>query len=382
MKFKLSAQAFIICISGAALLWAARGETAKNGFIGQVRAHYAAWDTNRDNTLSVNEVELALTNPGIKGEEAAAIAALRRGMRAKGIKSATLEELNDSVPFDAKKKPAPPQYDSMYEVALQKINSVKRELFVTETPQLDGLGQGRLGDCFLLAALGTYINHDPEGLKKMMDVQPDGQVAVTFGTGKCVVLPTPTDGEVVIGALTRNQGTWANMFEKSVGQVFLEGQKTERHVAPYGIIGVGGSPHTVLQLITGHKVVRVGCENIRKPGLDAATREAKLAELRAILIRNQEAGRMMVAGNGAIGEQNAVTVPGIYYLHSYGVLGYDPKADTVTFWNPFGNGYKPKGEPGLKYGYVTKYGRFTVPLSEAVQWLGSFSVESEQRLDG
>ena len=367
---------------GMALSWAAHAEAGKSGFIEQVKSHYGEWDTNHDNTLSVNEVELALGNPAIQGEEAAAVASLRRGMLGKGIKTLTLEQLIASVPYDSKITPAPPQYDSMYEASLTKINGAKRELFATGEPELDALGQGRLGDCFLLAALGTYVNHDPQGLKKMMQVQPDGQVAVTFGTGERVVLPAPTDGEVVIGALTRNQGTWANMFEKSVGRVFLEGQKAPRFVAPYSIIGVGGSPHTVLQLVTGHKVVRVGCEGIRKPGLDAATREARLGELRAKLIETQDAGRMMVAGNGAIGEQDAVTVPGIYYLHSYAVLNYDTKDDTVTFWNPFGNAYTPKGEPGLKTGYLTRYGRFTVPLTEVVQWLGSFSVESDQPLDG
>ena len=60
----------------------------------------------------------------------------------------------------------------------------------------------------------------------------------------------------------------------------------------------------------------------------------------------------MVAGNGAIGEQDAVTVPGMYYLHSYAVLGYDPKADTVTFWNPFGNAYTPKGGAGTQAGLL------------------------------
>ncbi len=48
----------------------------------------------------------------------------------------------------------------------------------------------------------------------------------------------------------------------------------------------------------------------------------------------------------------------------------------MTFWNPFGNRYTPKGPPGLQSEYVTEHGRFTMPLAEAVMWFGSFSIET------
>ena len=54
------------------------------------------------------------------------------------------------------------------------------------------------------------------------------------------------------------------------------------------------------------------------------------------------------------------------------------KNDSVTFWNPFGNKYVPRGPAGLEHGYPTSYGRFVCPLPEAVQWFGSFSCETDE----
>ncbi|RYX82134.1 hypothetical protein EON83_20660 [bacterium] len=361
-------------LSAAGLALSANAAPAPSGFLEQVKTHITEWDTDHDDALTIKEVELALSNPKVKGPEAAAVASLRRGMKAKKLASLTLDQITASVPFKADANPAPPNYESMYKAGVTKIETTPHELFPEGQPDISTLAQGRLGDCFLMAALGTYTYRNPAGLKKMMQVQPDGQVALTFATGQKTVMPMPTDGEIIIGSTTRGHGVWGNMFEKSVGQVFLDKQKTGKYVSPYSIIGVGGSPHTVLQMLTGRTTVRVGCEDFRKLGLDAAKRETMLNDLRATLIKAQDEGKYIVCGNGAIKDQ--ARVPGIYFLHSYSVLGYDAKADTVAFWNPMSNAHKPKGEPGLKYGYPTSYGKFTVPLTEVVQWLGSFSIET------
>ena len=47
-------------------------------------------------------------------------------------------------------------------------------------------------------------------------------------------------------------------------------------------------------------------------------------------------------------------------------------------WNPHSNNFTPKGEPGMKNGYVTENGKFTLPLVEAYQFFGSFTFETDQ----
>jgi hypothetical protein len=207
---------------------------------------------------------------------------------------------------------------------------------------------------------------------------PDGRTAVHLGNGETVTLPSPTDGEVCIGAGTLNDGVWGNVFEKAIGHVLLERQRSGKFVTPFQIIGVGGGPNTTLSILTGHACKRVGCEDFQKPGkLAGPERTARLEAMRKELVDAFASHRLVVGGTADIHDGETV-VPGLYYDHSYGVLAYDRATDTVTFWNPMGNGFTPRGEPGLAHGFPTSHGKFDVALPDAVMWFGSFSIETDQ----
>ena len=53
----------------------------------------------------------------------------------------------------------------------------------------------------------------------------------------------------------------------------------------------------------------------------------------------------------------------------------------MTIWNPHSNTFQPKGKPGLENGYVTEGGKFTLPLTEAYQFYGSFTFETDKPLE-
>ena len=358
--------------------WSQTTPAAKSEFVEQVRLNFEKWDADRDGELTTNEIELAVADPKVKGKAAAAAASLRRAIRAnRDSKSLSLKQIVESVPYKANATPKLPKYEAMYAAALERIQSARREIFVSEKPTVECVSQGRLGDCFLLATLGTAAANDPDRLKKMFKPLPDDKVEVTFGNGRKIVIDMPTDGEISIGAQNHNDGMWALLFEKAIGTVYLERQKTPRHVTPLSIIGVGGTPNVPLELLTGHAIKRTGCEDFQRGKLDEAAREKKLAEVREKLSEAQRKGRLIVGGTAPLGGKQTV-VPGLYYNHSYGVLAFNEKTDEVTFWNPFGNRYTPKGPPSLKTGYVTEHGRFTMPLTDAVMWFGSFSIETDE----
>ena len=132
-----------------------------------------------------------------------------------------------------------------------------------------------------------------------------------------------------------------------------------------------------LEILTGHVVKRSSCADFHSGKLGAKAREQKLAEVRQRLTEAVRHGRLIVGGTGRRGKQTIV--PGLNYSHSYGVLAFNPKTDEVTFWNPHGNRYTPKGPPSLKTGFVTEHGRFTMPLRDAVMWFGSFSIETAEK---
>ena len=355
--------------------------SAGGGFLDQVRAHFAAWDADHDGQLSVAEVERALDDPAMKGRAGAAVATLRRACYAYAkFRPLTLRMITGAVEHDASVVGAgkPPPYEAMFEADLKKIEAAKRDLFVSGLPRVETLGQGRLGDCFLLAPVGTLAARQPERMRAMVRQLPDGRVAVHFGDGETVTLPPPTDGEVVIGSSTLNDGVWGNVFEKAIGHVLLERQRAEKYVTPYEIIGVGGTPNVPLGILTGHKTVRVGCEDFQRKGkLEGGARAARLNAVRDALAAAFGSGHLVVGGTADI-SGGETKVRGLYYDHSYGVLGYDHGTDLVTFWNPMGNAFKPKVPPGLENGYATSHGRFDCPLPEAVMWFGSFSIETDE----
>jgi len=61
--------------------------------------------------------------------------------------------------------------------------------------------------------------------------------------------------------------------------------------------------------------------------------------------------------------------------HAYAVLAYDPMSDKLTFWNPHGQTFNPKGPEGTANGYRTRKGVFEAALNEVAEWFGGFSWE-------
>jgi hypothetical protein len=69
------------------------------------------------------------------------------------------------------------------------------------------------------------------------------------------------------------------------------------------------------------------------------------------------------------------TTPGINPNHAYAVLGFEEKSDCVRLWNPHGDQFTPKGEPGAKHGYPQKDGVCDVPLAEFVNQFSGMAFE-------
>ena len=344
--------------------------TADPRFLQEVEKHFRAWDRDGSGHLSVDEIELAVHDPRIKGTAAAAAASLRRAVRAhKELAPLTLAKIDGP-----KGREGRPPYEAMFATALAKIGRAPRELFTADAPRVDRLAQGRLGDCFLLVSLGTLAARDPERLRSIMKAHPDGTVRVHFGDGHDLEIAAPTDAEVAIGASTSDTGVWANVYEKAVGTILMGRQKAHRNLTPLAQIGGGGSPADPLEILTGHEVRRHACDPYRHPRDHSGASTADLSPLRRTLEAAFADRRLVVGGVGGKGDRTGV--PGLYFAHSYGVVDYDPRTEVVTFWNPMGNKFTPKGPEGLAHGYLTEHGLFRVPLKEAVIWFDSFSVET------
>ncbi|QEL20853.1 C2 family cysteine protease [Limnoglobus roseus] len=341
-------------------------------FAEQVKGSFARWDRDHDGTLSREEIDHAVSDPKVKGPEAAAVVALKRAMRSKTAKLPPLTQ--DATTQFAAAKPAKDQPDlnAMYASALTKITKANRELFAKGTPNLDDLNQGKLGDCFCLAPLGSMVCRDPKDVVKMIRQQKDGSFLVKLGT-KDIAVPAPTDAELALTASAGADGLWVNVYEKAIGLVRLEKAKSEgtEKASLIDLLGKGGSAGTMIEVVTGHAIVRFSCKYAKEAATTEKEREAKLVELRKLLTETFAASRLVTCGTAT-----GVTTPGVNGNHAYAVTGYDAKTDEIGLWNPHGQNFTPKGTPGLEHGYPTKDGRFRVPLAQFVRTFAGVAFET------
>jgi hypothetical protein len=105
--------------------------------------------------------------------------------------------------------------------------------------------------------------------------------------------------------------------------------------------------------------------------------DATLPKLRDQLADAMAAHRLVAAGT----PKDGTLPPGINPGHAYAVLGYDRETDRVQLWNPHGNAFHPKGEPGLQNGYPTKAGHFEMSLTDIGHVFNGITIETDQPAD-
>lgn len=112
----------------------------------------------------------------------------------------------------------------------------------------DDLRQGRIGDCYLIAAMQALAMHDPAALADLVRPNPNGTFTVTFADGEPVVvsadLPTHPDEGLAFASNGEDAdgGTelWPMLVEKAVAQ----------RAGGWEDI-VGGSQSEAIELLTG-----------------------------------------------------------------------------------------------------------------------------------
>jgi hypothetical protein len=385
------------------------------------------WDTNGDGTLSVDEIDRVVSDPGIKGEDAAVVGTLKLMSRSKKIavpplthayfeqydkeaiahpikataaaaENATTDTGTQAgAPSDASKQ-KPINWD-LYFVA-GKTRIAKGGGPWPSTFNLEHAHQGQLGDCYLIATIGSMVIHDPSELETLVKPQGDGGYRVTIPGADPFTLPPLTQSQLVISSTTTGQGEWLAVIEQAVGK-YNEKKKGVADDEGTDAIADGGHLYDALSLLTGHaaKVMR-----LRTTIAHRATDENKtLPLLRKELIAAVHDHRAITAAvtppilplanapgaatppaapTSAKPAASALTAdmlpkipPNINTKHAYAVLGYDADTDVLEIWNPHGQYFTPKGPDGLQNGYTTNHGRFHIPLKDAYSFFSSFVFE-------
>lgn len=368
-------------------------------FAATVAAHFDAWDSDDDLVLSPAEIDRACIDPKVTGEAAAAIAAIKRVVRAGTYEVPTLSLEGLTKPPAGKPKPAAdadradsgeqqpaaapkraPNFAASFGSGLRRIRSTPRQLFADDTPDLDACRQGPIGNCWFVASIGAFTHRDPTALRGLVAETQDGYV-VRFASGKEVAVAPLTDAELALSGTTGDEGIWLPVLEKAMGQVRQDANPAKYETETATDALAGGSTATVIKLLTGRTTQRLAFHK-RVPAtkvppatppepVPADTVEALSEKAHAALAAAAADKRLVTCSTNT-----ARHPPGIPGKHAYAVLGYDAEARVVTVWNPHGRTRKVTGEPGLKDGYAIDKGVFRLPLGEFVQVFSSMAWET------
>lgn len=356
-------------LSGSLALAANAPTSSKTEFLALVDAHFATWDADGDGTLTAAELGALAPKPEITGREAAAVAALKRAATNRKATPPVLTQESIAELANQKGDKNSPNLVSMYSSGVWRIARASRVLFSSGTPKLDTVHQGKLGNCFCLAPLGAMLARDPKQVESLFRPMPDGGCEVSFGTKK-IRVRQPTDAELAVIASNESDGLWINYYEMAAGELRnLAKPEDQRSSDDLDAIARGGSAGVMLGVLTGNPIVRTSFKAFQDSTQPEEKKTAALKSLRVQLAAAVKERRLMTCGTVA------PTTPGITPNHAYALLGFDEGTDTVRLWNPHGDNFRPKGEPGLQNGYARTDGIFTMPLVEFVQQFVGMAVE-------
>jgi hypothetical protein len=403
-----------------------------------VAEHFESWDADHNGRISPTEIDRACVNSAIRGPEAAAVAALKRIVRSEKYelppltreflsksssrtgrhstpRSIDREDSTEKVsgqeahadPAAPSPAPAPiPDFQGRYSQCLSRIEKTDRSLFRENAPPAtDHCHQGPLGDCFFVSIVGGAVHHDPATVRSMITpLDGDRGYDVRFGNGRAVHVSPLTDAEVAISSTTADrtghpggEGLWLAVLEKAFGTLRITDTPSRYSTeSATDAIAKGGSTSSSIQLLTGHQTDRIPLKRqFRVWNPDQTDRDGKhlssaahttrpagdLEDLekktRAGIDRALRAGRLVAAGTA-----DEKVPPGMSPKHAYAVLAFNPDTDVVTVWNPHGNAFHPRGQPGITTGYPTKSGVFEIPVKDFVQVFNGVTLETDRPIRG
>jgi hypothetical protein len=401
-------------LAGAALTAFPPAPSPTTPFVNVLMKNWTSWDRDRDGRLSPEEIDAVVLDPAVSGDAAAAAGTLKLVVRrptmagvaltqeyfqtyARSRRSKAKEPDREDAEWSAaqalkieeetvdRKAATTPNWDLLFSAGRSRIAG--GPMGWTGRFVLEHLRQGPLGDCFFLASLASLLNDRPERMKDLIVPLRDGAYRAAFPDGTRLDIRAPTKSELAISSVSAGDGCWLAVMEQAYSQYHILKKGLPEDSEATDIISHGGHTGTVITALTGHAVrtIAVGPSVERRremadrvlpdlrTELQAALRERRLT---TVSVRPPDAD---AKGRIAKGDDRG-TVPvlpaGITRHHAYAILAYDRAGDLITLWNPHGQAFTPRGDPGPVNGYPTVHGRFRLPLTEAYAFCNLFTFET------
>jgi hypothetical protein len=342
-----------------------------------IQTDFPRWDDNHDGLLSPDEINALIENPQATGDEAAALVVIRKSFSQDGDENESGGLTQAQLSGLANEKSVQREFSRNKRL----IGTVNRSLFIAGDPNLFTFHQGRVGDCYLLAVIGAFVNRNPQSVRAMIKPLSNNMLEVDFASGQKISVSNATDAELLQGAkIGSDHGVWLSILEKAYASIRETKRKNENSkpgapddAVPKDFLG-GGRPAPAIEQFTGHKAASVPLADSAKNDLQGTTQK-----VHGLLIQLSSERQLMAVGT--VGKDKMELPPKIPHGHVFAVLGYDSIRHMVRVFNPWGNEVTPAGTPGLANGYVTQNGMFDVPLQEFVQIFKALTYETKEPLD-
>jgi len=200
-------------------------------------------------------------------------------------------------------------------------------------PAYTDMHQGNLGDCYLIAALGSLAQSSPAVIQNMLIDNGDNTWTVRFyasGTPDYVtvdrMLPTDSSGNLVYAnvnasATSPNNELWIPVVEKAYAEWNETGKEGRDCQNSYYPSIASGWPGDVYTQILGHGTQYYTFPGFVGNGYMPGTKQTMIDAIssnKAVTIGTYQAGN------------------GLYAPHAYMVLGYTMATDTFQLFNPWG----------------------------------------------
>ena len=216
-------------------------------FVATVMSNWDAWDSDRDQTLSKEEINKAATDPAITGDAAAAIASLKQVSRnakvtlppltksyfeqysleaaptlgqesAKDAVNATVDPgVNDAAKAAEAKGPAL-NWDRYFIASKARIALGGTGPIWGKSLNPANMKQGPLGDCFFVATVGSLALRDPGRVQTLVTPAGDGKFTAHFPNTEPFTFDAPTQALLAGSGTTAENGAWLAVLEQAFGK--------------------------------------------------------------------------------------------------------------------------------------------------------------------
>ncbi len=158
-----------------------------------IEEQFPRWDTNHDGVLDLQEINKAIESPAVQGLEAATIVATYRQHMDDGKGSRIRVSRDELLTLAGDRK-----FVKTVEGLTKKLAAAEHSLFLPADPDLAAFHQGRLGDCYLLAAIAAAVHRDPQAIREMIRPAKNGGFDVVVAGGRKVHVPAITEAELLM----------------------------------------------------------------------------------------------------------------------------------------------------------------------------------------